>query len=59
MCKEMLVIPVNTAVGPKKYNRKKWREEEERHMGSLTPSPPKKVTLYICVMKMQKMASCH
>jgi hypothetical protein len=42
MCKEMLVIPVNTSRlggGPKKNNRKKCRAKEERHKGSLTPPP--------------------
>jgi hypothetical protein len=44
MCKELPVIPVNKVVDPKKKNnRKKWRaEEEERHKGSLTPSPQKR-----------------
>jgi hypothetical protein len=38
LCKELLVIPVNKVVDPKKNNRKKWRaKEEERHKGSLTP----------------------
>jgi hypothetical protein len=37
MCKEMLVIPVNKMVDPKRIIGKKWRaEEEERHKGSLT-----------------------
>jgi hypothetical protein len=39
----MLVIPVNRVADTKKNNQKKWRaEEEERHKGSLTPSPPQK-----------------
>jgi hypothetical protein len=38
MCKEMLVIPVNKAVDPKRIIGKKWRaKEEETHKGSLTP----------------------
>jgi hypothetical protein len=37
MCKELLVIPVNKVVDPKKNNLKKWRAKEERHKGSLTP----------------------
>jgi hypothetical protein len=41
MSKEMPVILVNGVVDKKKNNRKKWRfEEEERHTGLLTPSPP-------------------
>jgi hypothetical protein len=43
MCKDMLVIPVNRVVDPKRKIRKKWRtEEEERHKGSLTSPPHKK-----------------
>jgi hypothetical protein len=38
MCKELLVIPVNKVVDPKRIIGKKWRaEEEERHKGLLTP----------------------
>jgi hypothetical protein len=38
MCKEMPVIPVNKVLDPKRIIGKKWRaEEEERHMGLLTP----------------------
>jgi hypothetical protein len=34
MCKEMLVIPVNGVVDPKRIMGKKWRaKEEETHMG--------------------------
>jgi hypothetical protein len=29
MCKEMLVIPVNKVVDPKRIIEKKWRAEEE------------------------------
>jgi hypothetical protein len=37
MCKELLVIPVNKVVDPKRIIVKKWRaKEEERHKGSLT-----------------------
>jgi hypothetical protein len=36
MCKELLVIPVNKVVDPKRIIRQKWRaEEEERHKGLL------------------------
>jgi hypothetical protein len=45
MCKEMLDIPVNNVVDPKRIIGKKWRaEEEERHKGLLTPLPPQKKT---------------
>jgi hypothetical protein len=45
MCKEMPVILVNKVVDPKRIIGKKWRaEEEERHKGSLTPPPKKKVS---------------
>jgi hypothetical protein len=38
MFKEMPVIPVDRVVDTEKNNGKKWRaEEEDRHMGSLTP----------------------
>jgi hypothetical protein len=30
MCKEMLVIPVNKVVDPKRIIRKKWRAEGRR-----------------------------
>jgi hypothetical protein len=44
MCKEMLVIPVNRVVDPKKNNWEKWgAKEEERHTGSLPPPPKKKI----------------
>jgi hypothetical protein len=37
MCKEMLVITVNSSVDPKRRIGKNWRaEEEKRHKGSLT-----------------------
>jgi hypothetical protein len=36
-CKEMLVIPVNKEVDKKRIIGKRRAEEEERHMGSLTP----------------------
>jgi hypothetical protein len=43
MCKEMLVIPVNKVVDPKRIIGKKWRaEEEERHKGLLTKKKPYK-----------------
>jgi hypothetical protein len=37
MCKELLVIPVNKVVDPKRIIRTKWMAKvEERHKGSLT-----------------------
>jgi hypothetical protein len=41
----MTVIQLNKVVDPKRINNwKKWRaKEEERHIGSLTPSPKKYV----------------
>jgi hypothetical protein len=47
MCKEMPVIPVNKVLDPKRIIGKKWRaEEEERHMGLLTPPPKRKKVIY-------------
>jgi hypothetical protein len=38
MCKELLVIPVNEEVDPKIIiGKRRAKEEEERHKGSLTP----------------------
>jgi hypothetical protein len=40
---EMLVIPVDKVVDPKRIIGKTWRaDEEERHMGLLPPPPKKK-----------------
>jgi hypothetical protein len=41
MCKEMPVITINKVV-KRIHNQKKWRAEEERHKGLLTPQKRKK-----------------
>jgi hypothetical protein len=41
MCKELLVIPVNKVVDPKRIIGKRRAEEEERHKGSLTKNHKK------------------
>jgi hypothetical protein len=48
MCKEMLAIPVNRLVDPKrKIGKMEGQGEEERHKGLLTP-PPHKNASCIC-----------
>jgi hypothetical protein len=57
MCKELPVILVNKVVDPKRIIGKKWRaEEEERHKGSLTPTPhpPKKLQLPLSLSRVGK-----
>jgi hypothetical protein len=48
MCKEMLVIPVNKVVDPRRIIGKNGGPRgRKRHKGSLTPPPKKKVIFLV------------